>query len=447
MTEAMIELGWAPDEPTSRGVANAVSRAIRDGFLQPGTKLPSIRAVASQLELSPTTISAAWSLLARSGAIHTDGRRGTRVADIGLGSTRYSQTLNRQSLFTLDLSTGVPDRELLPDLEQVLKNLTSAVTPGSYLDPPVVPELIEVLRQDWPYDAETFAVVDGAMDALELATRALVRFGDRVIVEHPTFPLLLDLLEAAGAEIVGVPMDDQGMLPGALEQALATSAAAVILQPRAQNPTGVSLTPTRAKQLAGIIRAADVTVVEDDSAGYVAWTPAISLGQWLPERTLHVRSFSKSHGPDLRLAAMSGPANIINEIISRRQLGQGWTSRLLQRILLGLLTEAPAAEHISHARREYRRRREAMVTALAGHGVQVNGVDGINIWIPVADESAAMVRLASQGIGVAPGTPFAVLPRQQGHIRVTIGAVSESIPELAELIAGAAFAGSWSGGR
>lgn len=447
MSDSRVGLGWVPEQPTARGVANAVSRAIRDGTLQTGEKLPPIRVVATEVGLSPTTISAAWSLLARSGAIHTDGRRGTTVADIHPGSTRYRQTLDRHSLFAVDLSTGVPDRTLLPDLGPVLKRFTTVATPGSYLDEPVVPELIEVLRSDWPYEAQKFTIVDGALDALEMATRMFVRFGDRVIVEHPTFPPLLDQLEAAGAEVVGVPVDDEGMLVEPLGEALTAPVAAVFLQPRAQNPTGASLTPARAEDLAAVLRVAEVTVVEDDSAGFVAWTPAISLGRWLPEQTLHIRSFSKSHGPDLRLAAISGPSGVIADMVARRQLGQGWTSRLLQQILLGLLTDEQPVDRVRYAREEYRRRRELMVNALAQRGISVMGSDGMNIWVPVADESAAVVRLASQGVGVAPGSPFCVLPPVGGHIRVTIAAVSEPVSELTEMVAEAAHAGGWGGAR
>ncbi|WP_051299612.1 aminotransferase class I/II-fold pyridoxal phosphate-dependent enzyme [Arthrobacter castelli] len=440
-------LGWSPEEPTARGVANAVSRAIREGTLKPGMKLPPIRSVAAELRLSPTTISAGWSLLARSGAIQTDGRRGTTIAEIHPGSARYRKAMDRHSFFTQDLSTGVPDPSLLPDLSTALQTLTTAATPGGYLDEPVVPELLALLRQDWPYPAEQFTIVDGAMDAIEMVSRAMVRFGDRVVVEHPTFPLLLDQLEAAGADVVGVPLDDQGMLPGPLAEALSVSAAAVLVQPRAHNPTGVSLTTTRAQKLADIIRAAGSTVIEDDSAGSVAVTEAISLGSWIPQQTLHIRSFSKSHGPDLRLAAMSGPETVIDAIVSRRQLGQGWSSRFLQRILLGLLIEEEPVAQVAHAREEYQRRRQSVITALAERGVEVGGNDGINIWVPVADESAAIVRLASQGIGVTPGAPFTVLADSPGHIRVTVGAVAHSHTELAEMIAQASRAGGWVGGR
>lgn len=447
MTNKDADLGWSPEEPTARGVANAVSRAIRDGVLQPGEKLPPIRTVAAQFKLSPTTVSAGWSLLARSGSIQTNGRRGTTVTEFRQQQGRYRRAMDRRGMFAQDLSTGVPDPRLLPDLGSALNTLTTAATPGGYLDEPDVPELIEVLRKDWPYTPEEMTITDGAMDALEMVIRSLVRFGDRVVVEHPTFPLLIDQLETAGAEIIGVPVDKRGMQPEPLAEALRTPAAAVLIQPRAHNPTGASMTAERARELARIIAEAGTLVIEDDSAGSVASSKAISLGQWIPGQTVHVRSFSKSHGPDLRLAAMSGPARIIGDIISRRQLGQGWSSRLLQRILLALLTEDRALRQVADARDEYQRRREAVVSELAARDVQVHSSDGINIWVPVADESAAIVRLASQGIGVTPGAPFSVLPETRGHIRVTVGAATDSHGELAEMIASAAMTGGWNGGR
>jgi DNA-binding transcriptional MocR family regulator len=253
-------------------------------------------------------------------------------------------------------------------------------------------------------------VVDGAMDSLDLVSRSLLRFGDRVVVEHPCFPPLLDLLESIGVEVAGVPVDAEGLRPEPLTAALRSPIAAVFLQPRAQNPTGASMTEQRARDLAPILAQAGLPVVEDDSAGAVAASAPISLGQWIPDQVIHIRSFSKSHGPDLRLAAMSGPSELLREIIHRRQLGQGWSSRLLQRVLLSLLTDADAIADVNHARDEYTRRRDALVSALNARDVEVTGGDGLNLWVPVHDESAAIVRLASQRVGVTPGTPFDILP-------------------------------------
>ena len=161
---------------------------------------------------------------------------------------------------------------------------------------------------------------------------------------------------------------------------------------------------------------------------------------------MHVRSYSKSHGPDLRLAGLSGPTELLRDALSRRQLGQGWSSRLLQRILVGLLTDDDAVAHVARARLEYARRRGAVVAALDGHGIDVPGSDGLNIWVPVHDETAAVVRLASQGIGVTPGTPFDVVPGVPGgggNIRVTTGLVAEGHEELAATLAGAANTSGW----
>lgn len=436
------------EQQTARGIAEAVTRALRDGALRPGTKLPPIRAVAAQLQLSPTTVSAGWALLARSGVIRTDGRRGTTIADTSaVGPARYRRALRLESTFFLDLSTGVPDPQLLPDLRPALRRLHRIPVPSSYLDDPVLPELVDLLRSDWPYDAEEMTVVDGAMDALDLAARSLLRFGDRVVVEHPCFPPLLDMLEAMGTHIVGVEVDEDGMLPAVLAQVVTAPVGAVFIQPRAQNPTGVSLTPARAEKLAAILRRAGTCVIEDDSAGAVAATADVSLGRWIPRQMLHVRSFSKSHGPDLRLAAMSGPSDVMSTIVGRRQLGQGWSSRLLQQLLLSLLEDDHAAAQVAKARDEYTRRRAELVKALAGHGIHVPGNDGINVWLPVRDETAAVLRLASQGIGVAPGSPFAALPGPVNHIRLTAGLLADGHAEVAAHLAAAAQAGAWTGAR
>lgn len=431
------ELRARLDEPSARGLAGAVGRAVRDGALRPGDRLPPIRAVAAGLELSPTTVSAAWSLLARSGTIRTDGRRGTTIADRRRpGSSRYQQALDHAVPLRLELSTGVPDPELLPDLAAALRRTDVPAAPASYLDAPVVAELAELLCADWPYPVEELAVVDGAMDGLDLVTRVLVDVGDRVAVESPGFPPLLDLLEASGAEVIGVPLDAEGLSAEALRAAGRVSA--IYLQPRAQNPTGISLSAARAEQLAALAREWGATVVEDDSAGAVAATDPVSVGRHVPGRTVHVRSFAKSHGPDLRLAALSAPPELAARVQGLRQLGQGWTSRLLQRVLHTLLTDPSATATVARAREAYRERRARLVAALADHGVAVGGSDGLNIWVPVADETAALARLAGRGIGVAPGAPFAARAEQRPHVRVTAGLVRDGYAELAAAIADAA---------
>ncbi|GAA4602061.1 DNA-binding transcriptional MocR family regulator [Actinoplanes octamycinicus] len=423
-------------DPSARGLAEAVSRAVGEGVIEAGAKLPPVRKVATELRLSPSTVNAAWQLLRRAGTIRTDGRRGTVVATPGAGGPgRYRAALRRTSGFRLDLSTGVPDPALLPPIP-ALHGLSP--TPTSYLDEPVLPELAALLRERWPYPAERLAVFDGAMDAIDQVASALLRLGDLAVVENPCFPPLLDLLEALGVPVIGVGTDASGMIPSQLAAALARRPAAVFLQPRALNPTGASWSPSRAAALAAVL--ADhpsVYVVEDDSAGDLASGPLCSLGSHLERQTVHVRSFSKSHGPDLRLAAVSGPATVLDPILERRLLGQGWTSRLLQRLLLALLTDPASVAAVRAARDEYARRRRLISDGLRSAGIDLPDGEGINIWLPVADEQAALLSLASAGIGAAAGTAFTVGPGTP-HLRVTVGLVTAGHAEVAAHLARAA---------
>ncbi len=433
-------------DSSSRALADAVAGAVRDGVIQEGEPLPPIRTLARELLVSPTTVSAAWRILMRAGVIRTQGRRGTVVgAPDRPRPSRYGRVLAEDD-GVRDLSTGVPDPTLLPPLGAALSSLPTSAAAHSYLEDPVLPELREVLLADWPYAPELLAVFDGSMDALDHVARATLRLGDRVAVENPSFPPLVDLLEAIGVQPVGVPLDEEGLQPDALAAVLAGGATAVLLQPRAQNPTGLSMTPARAERLAEICAGGGTLVIEDDSMGATSVAAPLSLGRWLPSQTVHVRSFSKTHGPDLRLAAASGPATVLGEALARRQLGQGWTSRLLQRVLLDLLTRPESVDAVAHARTVYARRRQALVDALAQRGVDCPGSDGLNLWVPVRDESAAVVALARDGFGVAPGSPFAVGGARGHHVRVTTALVDDDVEELADALARAATARAWSPG-
>ncbi len=435
-------------ERTSRGLARALSEAIGAGSLEEGSRLPPIRDVALDLGLSPSTVSTAWRLLAQAGALRTDGRRGTVVmARRGPGPTRYRRALEHNSPFKLDLSTGVPDAALLPDLSAALNTLHRGWTSGSYLDDPIVPGLVEAFARDWPYGTDDFVIVDGAMDALDQVATNLLQYGDKVVVENPSFPPLLDLLEALGVRHVGVDVDEEGLVPAQFASALAERPRAVVLQPRAQNPTGVSMSTQRAKALADLVGGQAVMVIEDDSAGAVAAADPVSLGRWIPSQTVHVRSFSKSHGPDLRLAAVSGPADVLAALRERRFLGQGWSSRLLQAVLVDLLVRPTTRRQVERARATYASRRRKLVAALKREGVATMGNDGLNLWLPVHDETAALIALASRGIGAAAGTPFLTKSPGRPHLRITAGLVERDFATVAYELAYAARARSHAGPR
>lgn len=428
-----------------RGIAGAIARQIRQGELAPGDRLPTVRDVAAELGVSPATVSEAWQALRRAGLVESRGRAGSfvRAAPTPWLSPRVQSLVGNVDGLPLDLSRGTPDPALLPALAPAFARVRPTADTNVYQDLPVLPELSEHLRSTWPYDADVVTVVNGSQDAVSRTLEQVVGFGDRVAIESPGFPAFLDILDVLGAEIVPLRLDEEGVTAASLARALEGRPAAIVLQPRAQNPTGVSMTPRRAEDLARVVRRArsDAVIIEDDHSGAISVGPDVTLGTWLPDQVVHVRGFSKSHGPDLRIAALGGPAAVLDGLVARRMLGTGWTSRMLQTILLDLLVEPGAVEAVEGARRTYAERQQVVCAELAGQGLDLPVPDGINLWLPVIDERAALVQLTTAGIRAAAGTPFLApgAPGDSDHVRVTTGLVDlEAASHVAASLAKAA---------
>ena len=142
-------------------------------------------------------------------------------------------------------------------------------------------------------------------------------------------------------------------------------------------------------------------MIEDDHAGAISTAPLVSLGRHLPARTVHVQSFSKSHGPDLRLAAVGGADEVDRRLVARRLLGAGLVEPAAA-VRAGRAARRPGhGRHRGRARTTYAERRGDLVDALHARGVGTTGTDGINLWVEVADEQAA----ASRSPPAASGRP------------------------------------------
>lgn len=417
---------------TPQRIVESVTSLTSSGILAEGQRMPTVRDLARLLRTSPATVSSAYHALARSGILRSRGRAGTfvlrqsRTHRYDAGDLLAEAPATAPDRPIIDLSKGTPDLSLLPDIRPFLGKLgTHKAFVNSYDGPTILPMLEQILRRNWPYEPEAMTMASGAGDGLAHTMNAFVQPGDFVITEAPEYPLILDMIEAHGAMAFGVPMDGFGMLPDALDRALTMlesqrlavphgghQVSMILLQPRAQNPTGASFSPQRIDALADVLLAhypngvGMPLIVEDDHSGDVANAYATSLAQRLPQHVVHIRSFSKSHGPDLRLAALSGPEDAVEAIIAQRRLGSGWVSRFLQEILYEMLADKEAFHTVTNARHIYATRQKTMHALLLRQSLDVHTGDGLNLWIPVRDEPAALRLLAEQGIRVAAGKPF-----------------------------------------
>ncbi|MFD7900032.1 aminotransferase class I/II-fold pyridoxal phosphate-dependent enzyme [Streptomyces sp. NPDC059743] len=427
---------------TGRGAAEisaSVERAVGAGELAPGQLLPPMRELATRLGVNPNTVAAAYRTLRERGVIETAGRRGSRVRPRPASTARGSIRVDAPP-GVRDVSEGNPDPALLPALDDALAAAArhNAREPGMYGQPPVDAELARLARAELDADgvpAGPVAVTSGSLDAIERVLAARLRPGDAVAVEDPGWGSLLDLVPALGLRPVPVGLDDDGPLPAELDRALRAGVRAVVITGRAQNPTGAVVGAARAEELRALLAARpEVLLIEDDHGHRIVDVPLHPLAG-ATESWVLVRSTAKAYGPDLRLAVLTGDAETVDRVLGRQQLGPGWVSRLLQRAVVQLWTSG--AVDARTVARSYGLRRDALVTALAERGVEAHGRSGMNVWVPVADETGAVARLLHAGWAVAPGARFRMAAPP--GVRLTVSSLTdEDIGPVADAVAAAA---------
>jgi len=299
-----------------------------------------------------------------------------------------------------------------------------SLSPRLYGDAAVHSRLASFAAGEFAADgvsADHTAVVSGGLDGIERLLREHVRPGDRIAVEDPSLPALLDLIGASGFNPVPVEIDGEGPRPASLLDALERGVRGVLITPRAQNPTGAALSKARAAELTRMLKGRpDVLVIENDPAGPVAGAPYFTVcGE--SRRWAVVRSVSKFLGPDLRLAVLAGDELTIARLQGRQSLGVRWVSHLLQELALALWSDPSSGRRLAQAADTYAARRLALLDALNRNGIVVDSRSGFNIWVPVREETAAVQQLAACGWAVAAGERFRI--RSAPAIRITTAAL------------------------
>ncbi|MCX4979589.1 aminotransferase class I/II-fold pyridoxal phosphate-dependent enzyme [Streptomyces sp. NBC_00572] len=419
---------YAIEGTTAKGIAASVERGVAEGGLSPGDSLPPVRRLADTLGVSPGTVATAYKELRQRGLIVTRGRGGTVVADVPSVASRRPPRVP-QGL--VDLAGGHPDPAFLPVLRP-----PSTVTPvyGSHRAAPRLAALEEVTRQWFARDevpARHVTFAHGALDCIARLLSTELRPGDAVAVEDPGFHHLLDLVPALGLRMVPVAVDGEGLVPESLRTALRGGVRAVVCSPRGQCPTGAFFTRSRRDELVSVLREfPEVLVVEDDHNAEVGGAAAYTLAAAGLERWAQVRTVSKHLGIDLRWAGVACDAVTLARHDGRMLMTSGWVSHVLQESVSGLFRDGAVRALVADGETAYAERRAALIGALGAHRIRAVGASGLNVWVPVRDESAVVNGLRTQGWWVAAGARFRIAAPPA--VRITTSTLSpEDAPRLA----------------
>lgn len=460
--------------PRYEQIALTIAQAITDGRLRPGERLPTVRQLAIDLSVSMTTVSAAFHWLGRNELIRAEVGRGSFVSDkvaradlvksdpklprfVG-SHLKHSTTApwRRRALAasaarlratypdTIDCSTGRPDPSLLPlalicrHWKTTFNNVTSGDLQYMTADPleTLAAQAAPRLVADGVTARKSDLIVGSSaqqfmMLVLEVIAGLSGSQNVAVAVEQPGYPTVFDAWERAGAKLIGVTVDENGAVPESLALALGAGAKAVLLTPRAHNPTGVSWSRQRAGQLAdAIVGHPDVIVIEDDQfAGLASRQPGSLLADpRVEEQVLYIRSFSKSIGPDLRVAVAAARPRLRGLIQESKSWADGWTSRLLQRVLSAVLADNELDSWLDEVRNVYRMRREEAAKAINSLAPSANTScgDGLNLWVHLptgVDSIDVLEKAAASGILMASGEPFYLRPGHCDVVRLNAGSI------------------------
>lgn len=450
-----------PDEtPRFAAIARAIIREIRRGRLRPGDRVPGTRELSRQLAVHRNTVVAAYRDLLAEGWIATAPGKGTTVATpLSSASRRATRTTAAEAPgftvppsivstrtpaaggprlpATYQLDSGLPDPRLLPaDLvarafRRVLRNtaLLGDGDPQGYAPLRAAIAAAVSAQRAVPCSADDVLVTRGSQQAIDLVARALVRPGDAVAVEALGYRPAWDALRLAGAELVPIAVDADGLDTAALTRVLERRRVRLVyVTPHHQYPTLATLAASRRLALLAACRRHRVAILEDDydhefHYGARPVAPLRSLDAH--GLVIYVGTLSKVLAPGLRTGWVVAPRSVITTMTRIRRVADRQGDLPLEAAIAELFEDDTIGRHIRRMRRIHLERRDAAVDALGRHlAASVSFAiphGGMALWLqvdPSIDPDAWVAAAARRGVAIAPGSVFALDGRPRPNLRL-----------------------------
>lgn len=443
----MTDTNWQPDlssfpGPKYLALTRALRQAIRSGELPPGTQLPTVRDLAWAIHVTPGTVSRAYQLATQEGLLAATVGRGTFVAARAprLGPTQalFQERDLRAEPWLVDLrSPQLPDVGQGAAFGAALARIGADMGdawinyPSQRAEAPLRAAVCDWLsdRVLGPVTADDVALTHGGQNALMLVYLCCLR-GDRpvVLAEDLAYPGIRHAAKLTRAEVVGVDLDEEGMIPDALEAACRRHGAQIlVLTPEAQNPTATRMSAQRREKIAAIARAYDLQIIEDDCYS-VSESQIPTLRAMAPERTWYVGSLSKSVSASLRFGYIVCPTGMGEAGRLTAQHGFFALARPVSDLCLDLLRSGAADEMRRKVQAEFGERLQAMVNGLGAFNLNWQpGLPFVWLRLPSGWRASTFARTAeAEGVLVRQADEYALIHGRAPHaVRL---AIAGSVP-------------------
>lgn len=478
-----IPLDFESAVPLYQQIESYLRQNIIAGNLLPETRLPATRQLADSLGVSRITVANAYAELESDGLIYSREGSGTFVlAPIAAAAPvennasapwplwQQNALAETSALISTGHSprpaghpnpiafTGVADPRGFPvkDFYKAVRTViqrdgVAALGYGEFDGGyrPLRETISHVLAsQGIQAQPDNTLITSGSQQAIALVCQLLLKPGDVLLVEKPGYNFALELFQTFNLKVVGVPMDENGLRVDLLEPLLQQYHPKLIYTvPNFHNPTGVCLSGPRRRDLAVLADRYNIPILEDDFVGDLRFEgraqPAIkALDQ--KGSVIYVGTFSKMLMPGLRVGFLVADGPIFNRLVSYKRINDLTTSTLIQRVMHEYVTVGRYQLHLRRSCRIYRKRRDAMVTAIKRHlpaDVRFNPPQGgLFIWLQLPQNLSALELLplaAKEGVEFTPGSRFFLNPQEgEGYLRLNFATqtpedIEEGIRRLA----------------
>ncbi len=457
----LSRLDRAANGSLAQQLVDLIRAEIDSGRLPAESRLEPTRALAERAAVNHLTAVRAYRRLAELGYVTAAVGRGTFVRRLLPGpaasdSSDWQAAVlpERRASYANDalamsfrmpreaemisLATGWPDPALLPvgDLARIAADVFAdeGADALSYLDPEGLPALRDEIaargvRQGFAREADEIVITSGARQAIDLVARAVLRPGDVVAVEAPTFAGTLSSLQATGARLIGIPVDEDGLDVDALERVVARHEIKLcVLQSSCQNPTGRDLCAPRAARLVELARERSFFVLDDTVYAGVRFEGAerLRLRHRAPSHVIHVDSLSKTIGGGLRLGWVAADGPIRSRLVDLKLGSDFHTSSLIQHLAARYLAGGYYEEMLERTIPVYRERRDVLLESidrrLVGEASYSFPLGGHHVWVTLdrpTDEQLLLREALRCGVTFTPGRAMVPEEAIRGQLRLS----------------------------